>query len=820
MQPYRNQSKLRWLATGIALLTLLPSAAHAQAPASGVQATASSLARPAAVAFDSAGNLYIADRDNHVVREVNTAGIITTIAGTGEQGFSGDGGAATGAQLDSPSGVAIDAAGNVYIADTRNHRVRKVSGGTIATIAGTGTAGFSGDGGPSVSAALNNPSALALDSNGNLYIADTDNHRIRKIAGTTITTVAGNGEQFFSGDGGAAVAAGLDSPAGVAVDSTGNIYISDTRNQRVRIVNAAGNISTLAGNGTRAYVGDGAAATAAALARPRGLSVDAQGNIYFADSDNNAIRLIGNTGTITTVAGNGSQGFAGDGGLATKAILDTPQAPAVKAAGGFALSDTNNNLVREVSSSGIINTISGVSPGIGGGQGVGGETLTIAGTSTSAYGSGTLTVTFSNGANNATGQVSLVETGGSSTPIASAPISSNVAAIDISAISAGTHRVVASYSGDSQNPAITSGVFVLTVTPLPVTASVTAVSLQYGQTVPAITGTLTGILPQDVNNVTAVFTTIATSISSVGSYAVGVTLTGSAAGNYALIASTLPAGVVIGKAISTIALTSSVSAPFLGAPVTLTARVASTTTGAPSGTVSFYDGATLLTTAPINAGVATYTSSSFAGGSHSLTALYSGDSNFLTATSAPLLQTVSSIPDFSIAATGTTTQSANPGQTATFSFAVQPQVGTFTSPVTLSASGLPTGATAVFTPATIPSGSGATTFTVAIKTAALTAASKPRALHGNTLLLPASAALLLLPFGIKRRTSLSKASRRLLGLILLLAAGAVTSGLTGCGSGGFFPNSPQSYTITVTATANSAANTTLQHTATVTLTVQ
>jgi Bacterial Ig-like domain (group 3)/MBG domain (YGX type) len=305
------------------------------------------------------------------------------------------------------------------------------------------------------------------------------------------------------------------------------------------------------------------------------LSVDAQGNIYFADSDNNTIRLIANTGTITTVAGNGSQGFAGDGGAATNATLDTPRAPAVQGTGVFALSDTNNNLIREVGSNGVINTITGTGSGAGSGQGVGGETLTLSGSSPTAYGtSGTFTVVFSNAGKIATGQVSLVDTANSSTPVASATLSNNVATISVSALSAGTHKLVVSFGGDAQNAAITSSTFALTITPLPIIANVTDLSLQYEQTIPTITGTLSGILPQDANNVTAVFTTTATAGSPVSQYPISVTLAGSAATDYTVTLAGGSGDITIGKAPTTVVLTSSNLPPFSGIPVTFTALAA------------------------------------------------------------------------------------------------------------------------------------------------------------------------------------------------------------------------------------------------------
>lgn len=348
----------------------------------GAAATAATLASPSAVAYDAAGNLFIADANNHVVREVvKSSGSIVTIAGTGIAGYSGDGGTATSAQLDTPTGVAVDAAGNVYIADSHNHRIRKVIGTTISTLAGTGTAGFSGDGAAAASAALALPSAVAVDTNGNVYIADTNNQRIRKITGTTISTVAGNGEELYAGDGSAATAASLDSPTGVAVDASGTIYIADRHNQRIRMVNAGGTISTLAGSGTPTfaggYSGDGAAATAASLSKPSGVSVDASGNVYIADTNNQRIRQVGNSG-IATVEGTGAQDFGGDGGAAEAALLNAPKSVAVDTTGNLAVADTLNQRVRSTTLPAIAFPTEGV------GVASAPETVTLANTGTAS----------------------------------------------------------------------------------------------------------------------------------------------------------------------------------------------------------------------------------------------------------------------------------------------------------------------------------------------------------------------------------------------------------------------------------------------------
>jgi sugar lactone lactonase YvrE len=331
----------------------------------GDAATAAGLSTPYGLALDSAGNLYIADIGNYRIRKVAAgSGIITTIAGIGSQGFSGDGGAATAAPLSVPHGVALDLAGDLYLTDT--NRVRKVTAGSgiITTVAGNGgpdgfggftdTGGFSGDGGAATAAGLNYPRGVAMDSAGNLFIADTQNHRIRKVAAGSgiITTVAGSGPIGFGsgglgGDGGAATAAGLNQPHGVALDSVGNLYIADSGNNRIRKVTAgSGIITTVAGGGSG---GDGSAATGAGLSFPSGVAVDPIGNLYIADFLNHRIRKVGaGSGIITTVAGNGSQGFSGDSGAATAAGLNYPFGIALDSAGTLYIADSNSSRVRIV----------------------------------------------------------------------------------------------------------------------------------------------------------------------------------------------------------------------------------------------------------------------------------------------------------------------------------------------------------------------------------------------------------------------------------------------------------------------------------------
>ncbi len=441
------------------VLLLLIACTHVPAGAAqqgtAPQATTIFTAMPSAVAYDTAGNLYVALQADHVIRKVDALGAITIVAGTGEQGFSGDGGAATGAQLDSPSGLSVDAAGALYIADTRNHRIRRVAGGIITTIAGTGSPGYFGDGGIATAAQLDAPAGLSLDSAGNLYIADSANHVIRKLSGTIITTVAGTGQQGFSGDGAAATAAQLDTPTGVAADrsTAGRFYIADRHNHRVRLVDANGIITTVAGTGLPTFSGDGGSGAAAGLAGPRGVTMDAGGSIYVADTDNQRIRMLSG-GTIISLAGNGEQGFAGDIGTATSATLDTPLAPAVSTAGVLAFADAHNQRVRSIAS-GQINTVAGIAPPLTSGLLVSGSTSGVYDTAL-----GSLTAVLSNGANQETGPISLYRDGVS---VATQALAANRATFDLSGTPGGLHAFAVSFAGDALNAPATSGVYLVNI---------------------------------------------------------------------------------------------------------------------------------------------------------------------------------------------------------------------------------------------------------------------------------------------------------------------------------------------------------------------
>ena len=331
------------------------------------QASAATINTPPYIVFDNADNLYIVDKGNHVIRKVNAAGVITTIAGNGLPGFSGDNGPATAAQLHTPTCVALDGSGNIYIADGANYRIRKINAmGIITTVAGNGYSGYNGEGVPATNAKIN-PYGIGIDDHNNLYLSEGGSNRIRKVdASGIINTIAGDGTAGFSGDGGPATAAQFHTLGYITVSSADEILIADWMNHRIRKIDAVGNITTIAGNGGTGNTGDGGRATDATFEAPNAVNLDNDGNIYISDNFADVIRKISASNIITTIAGDGVAGYSGDNGPATIAQLNTPNSVAFNSAGDMYIDDGLNNRIRKItySSLGILETtqrVSGIS---------------------------------------------------------------------------------------------------------------------------------------------------------------------------------------------------------------------------------------------------------------------------------------------------------------------------------------------------------------------------------------------------------------------------------------------------------------------------
>ena len=317
----------------------------------GGYATQAELHYPVGIFIDSNAYIYIADAGNNCIRKINTTGIITTIAGNGIAGYSGDGGQATNAELSDTPGIAFDAAGNLYITDAYNNVIRKVNTqGIINTVVGNGTQGYSGDGGQAINAELWAPGQIAFDTLGNLFFSDIFNNIIRKVNTTgIISTVVGNGTAGYSGDGGIATSAELNQPGGIVFDKFNNLYIAC--GNAVRKVNiSTGIISTIAGTGTQGYSGDGGQATAAELYAPDFITLDNLGNLYISDAGNSVIRKVNvSTGIITTIAGNGTQGYSGDGGPPLAAEFNGQAGLAFDTHNNLYVSDDSNQRIRKIS---------------------------------------------------------------------------------------------------------------------------------------------------------------------------------------------------------------------------------------------------------------------------------------------------------------------------------------------------------------------------------------------------------------------------------------------------------------------------------------
>jgi sugar lactone lactonase YvrE len=683
----------------------------------GGAAVNASLYDPVDSVFDAAGNLYIVEAANHVVRKVSPTGAISTLAGTGMPGFSGDGGPAASAMLWFPNAIAIDGSGNLYIAEVNNQRVRKINlaSGIITTVAGNGTRGFFGDGGPATSANLCDPIGVAADSAGNLFISDVGNQRIRRVDAATgiITTYAGGGSSMD--EGAAAISALLDSPYGLALDAVGNLFYVDQAQARVRRIDAATQtVTTFAGSLVNGFSGDGGPATQASLSNPFDVALDSTGNVYIADTGNSRVRRVDSTGVITTVAGPGEYPTIGDGGPATSAFLNSPAGVRLDSVGHLYIADELNQRIRQVTFFAPTTTslTSSLNPANVGQQ---------------------LTYTASVTPAQATGGVEFLDRGSS---LGTVTLVNGSASISFRAAGSGAHSITASYSGDSQyqssvsaalsetvnlnttttsvsaspNPALQGQPVTLTATVSPASATGTIQFIAAGSpigTVPVSGGTAQlvftpGAAGAYVNanysgdaayaassgtTIAQVLRTTATSlgaspnpatfgqtvnlsgtVSAVGATGTVQILDGSAVigsttvsgGNFALSIVTLTAGAhslraaylgdslyasststaiseTVNKATAGATLSSSLNPSAVGQAVIFTAHVVPS---AATGSVSFYDGSTLLGTGTLSGGVASFSTSSLARGTHSIKAVYSGDANVNGATSAVLSQTV------------------------------------------------------------------------------------------------------------------------------------------------------------------------------------
>ena len=562
----------------------------------GGPATAAALSAPGSVYVDNAGNIFFADSNNQRIREVVAAtGNIQTVAGDGTGGFSGDGGPATSAAIGEPLAVFVDGSGNIFFAVTivgYNNRIREVvaATGIIQTVAGNGADGFSGDGGPATSAALGFSTGIFVDRSGNIFIADTGNNRVREVVAATgiIQTVAGNGTNGFSGDGGPATTTELLDPTGVCVDDAGNIFIAEENRIR-EVVATTGIIQTVAGNGTCCFIADGGPAVGSELAfiNGGGVSLDRSGNIFIADQENNRVReVLGTSGNIQTVAGNGQFGFSGDGGPATSASLNFPSGVFVDSAGNIFIGDYANQRIRKVdAATGVIQTVAG--NGVGGLSGDGGPATSAElffPISVSGDRQGNLLIVDSgnNRIRRVSGVVAVVGIGVGPSSATAAP---------------GAAQQFTASVTNAINTAVTWSLSGTGCTG----SGCGTISSQGLYTAPAATGS-----PLTV-------TVTATSVAD-NTKSATATIT------------------VQGKQATSVAVTSSTNPSLLGQAVALTASVSPASgSGTPTGTVTFQDGTTPLGTAPLNSsGSATLTASALAVAAHPITATYSGDSGFFS----------------------------------------------------------------------------------------------------------------------------------------------------------------------------------------------
>ena len=780
--------RVRCLVSIVLLLALTESRA---------QTGSSTLLRPTGVAYDSGGNLFIADADRNQVLEILIAGSVAVVAGNGTQGYSGDGGPASAAELNAPEAVAVAADGSVLIADTGNHRIRVVQNGQISTLAGNGTRGFSGDGGPPLSASFNRPVAIAVEASGGMLVCDSGNQRVRRISAGTVSTVAGNGTAGYSGDGALAAAAELDQPSAVIAAPDGRIFISDTGNQRVRVVTTDGRIATFAGTGVAGFSGDGQLATKAKLSRPRGLALDSAGDLLVLDQNNHRLRSVATDGTISTMAGSGVQGASADGMTAVLASADQPVATAISEFGWPVIADSGSRSLRLLLDDGKLYAPGGLSAR---------TTQLNAATPKATYGSANATASLVGLPGVPRGFVRVFE---GTTQLGQSALNQAAATVTLPSLAAGPHALTIVYGGDGLHPSSTANSTIV-VSQAPVTATADATTVSYGAALPILKGSLSGLLPQDAGNVTASFTAGTSSNPAVGSYPINAILEGKGSSNYTLSLAADSGSLKIVPA-GTEAALSTPSTAYEGLPLQLSASVMSMTSGTPTGSVQFFDGGVLVATAGLLNGSATAIDLSPTAGSHTLSVVYSGDLNFLPSSSAKVAAAVSSMPDFGIGIKGTSQQTVLAGSTAMYGLTVASSSGPFTGAVTLSAIGLPPGASASFSPSAVVPGVASADVTMTIVTSSQTA--QVRSEQGRMAV--ALTGFLILPiFGLRKRRS-----RTTLAAVCTLAA---IVPLVGCGARTISESAlaVKSYTITVKGTSTNLAGSVVVHSAVVTLGIQ
>lgn len=669
-------------------------------------AQVSELRSASAIAYDAAGNLFIADGLGNRVWEATLAGKLVAVAGTGVQGFAGDGGLATQAELNEPLGIAIAMDGSLWIADTGNNRLRRVGlDGVVATVAGTGVAGMGGDGASASTALLRRPTALGAEASGGVLVCDTGNERVRRVLAGVISTVAGSGEQGTDGGGVvSAAAAKLDELLGVVSTASGDVIVADSHNHRLRRVAADGFVYPFAGTGIPGYAGDGGNALAARLAFPQGLAVLPDGGLLLADSGNERLREVDSQGVITTVAGSGLEGNGADGGVQTASALHSPRAAAVSHYGMPAVADTRNAAVRVMVGGQNLYLPAALAPGR--------ASQVVASALPATYGESTVGVAVSGMAGVPQGGVAVADGTASA---GMAVLGEASAQVGLPTLGAGSHVLEVSYLGDGLNPATTATILT-DVQPRPVLANAASAAMQYGAVPPVLSGDVAGVLTQDLGRVQAKFAAqTGGDLVVPGVYPIGATLTGQSAVNYAVSMAPSSGALTVVRATSVLAALN--ASGYDGLPVALTASVKALSRGTPTGTILFSENGVVVASAPVLTGQAQAQWQPSVG-AHQLLVSYAGDGNFLPSAPISAVVTVAALPDFQLGATAVSGVSVNAGSAVDIPFTVASLGGAFSGAVSFSASGLPDGARVSFAPPQVVPGSETTTVTMHVETTA------------------------------------------------------------------------------------------------------